>query len=98
MNDEQKKQKKLEKWGRQISYTAVKIMTLSGRDMAQIKGNGLIITIKRWDDAVNDRKYTEEVTLSTQHLQQLNKDIDEDVLDDSSFEEEVKKIREGWKE
>ncbi len=84
MNDEQKKQDKLEKWGRQIGYTAFKIFNLSGRDMFQIKGNGLLITVKKWNDAVNDRKKAlKKVTLSK---------------GDKSFEEEVKKIREGWKE
>ncbi len=66
MNAEKQKQQKLEKWGRQIGYTALKLINLSGKDMTQIKGNGLIITIKRWTD-------------------------------DKSFEEQITKIREGWK-
>ncbi len=60
MNDEKQKQQKVEKWGRQISYTALKLIKLSGRAMAQIKGNGLIITIKRWEDAVNEYAYVKD--------------------------------------
>ncbi len=60
MNDKQKKQQKLEKWGRQIGYTAFKLINLSQRDMAQIRGNGLVITIKKWEDVVNERKYIED--------------------------------------
>ncbi len=60
MNDEQKKHQKLQKWGRQIGYTAFKLLNLSRRDMARIRGNGLVITIKKLEDVVNERKYIED--------------------------------------
>ncbi len=57
MNDKQKKQKLLEKWSRQIGYTASKLFNLSGRDRCQIRGKGLLITIQRWEDAINECSY-----------------------------------------
>ncbi len=85
MNDEQKTQKKLQKFSRQIGYLAFKLLNLSKRDMAQIKGNGLIITVKKWEDVVNEREYIGD-----------NETV-EKILDDKSFEEQVAKVREGWK-
>ncbi len=117
MNDEQKKQQKLQKWGRQIGYTAFKLLNLSRRDMARIRGNGLVITIKKLEDVVNERKYvedngknetkkkesgdkgqTEQGESTEERRGQTSKEkTSEKILDDKSFEEEGKRVREGWK-
>ncbi len=109
MNDEQKKQQKLEKWGRQIGYTAFKLINLSRRDMAQIRGNGLVITIKKLEDVVNERKYIEETPEEKANEEMLDglackRRLEkewfkggEETLSDTEFEKQVAKVREGWK-
>ncbi len=111
MNEEQKKQKLLEKWGRQIGYTAFKLINLSGRDMAQIRGNGLIITIKRWEDVINEHKYiedngkneTEEKESGDKGQIEQGESTEErkeetpEEQKEKEYQEQIAKIREGWK-
>ncbi len=121
MNDKQKKTQKLEKWGRQIGYLAYKIISLSRRDMCQIKGNGLIITVKKWEDTINEHEHfnsktqengdkrqveqrkstkgSDEETPEESLCQEIKSKTEEPkgIKSDTAFQEQVKKIREGWK-
>ncbi len=65
-SEAQKVADKLDKMGRQLGYLAYKIILLSGKDMAQVKGNGLIITIKKWEDVINECEYTESDEQNTE--------------------------------
>ncbi len=67
MNENQKRLKKLEKLTRQLGYTAYKIMLLSGRDMYQITGNGLVILVKKWNFAPNEFVMAEDFILKGEH-------------------------------
>ncbi len=114
MNNEQKKEQKINKWGRQIGYLAYKIMLLSGRDMAQIRGNGLVITVKKWRDVADECEYFEDngkdeklekesgdkgqVEQGESTKECKEKTPEEQTLSDAAFQDKIKKIREGWKE
>lgn len=66
MNEEQKIQEKIDKFARQLSLTAFKMILLSKENAIFVRGNGLYITIKkenaieRIEDNVKDAEVGEE--------------------------------------
>ncbi len=54
MNESQKALKKIEKMVRQIGWLSYKTMMLSQKDIFEITGNGLLISVKKWNYAPNE--------------------------------------------
>ncbi len=112
MNDEQKRTQKLNKFGRQIGYLAHKIMMLSQRDMCEIRGNGLVITVRKWEDVANEVEYIkdkgEDKTQKEEsgdkgRIEQKESKEEckeetpkEETLSDAAFKKQTERIREGW--
>ncbi len=67
MNEEQKRQEKIDKFGRQLGFTAYKMLLLSQENSIFVRGNGVYITIKKEgtierleDDGENEKVGEEE--------------------------------------